>query len=470
MLLATIDVLFVFVSTATAIFFWRHGVGLGATLHSIIFILFVPGLQTLWRVESTLHYEVDTYIAAHLLVLAYLGLFNLCVLWLRRTQGSNHSFLASLTRVSDGVWMKAVGVWLAWQVYLIGKYGIVNLYAFKYETAGAADEQVLTYIDASLNTMLTTIALGAVLVYIAKSVLKHGYWLGVVRTTLVSAFLVFYLIFGETALGVRRTLMLLVLFALLVHVVLYHRDVYRWIRWNWRRVLLVMIGVVSFAIYYQAIRGNIADQEVVDLLLSGSPMDKVEGILRYSVPQTDESVQESTPLIRSGPFDLVYRLIVNGRSTNGELLMLSIETVVPRVFVADKPDINVDDIIADRLGIVPEWDYLAPDLPTSILSIFLADIGFVGVVVAAALMAGALALLTLLIPRLTRHPLVLLGALAVWFQVAGNVEGELVPVLAGLRDLLLLAVIMFPIDWVIRASKDALKKRSVTNHVSSTNQ
>jgi len=468
MFLATIDVLFVFASTAIALFFWRRGVGLGAMLHTIIFILFVPGLQALWRVESSLRYEVVTYIAAHVLVLTYLGLFNLCALWLRQRLVSDKSLLASLTVVRDGIWQRVLVAWIAWQGYLIGKYGIVNLYAFKYESAGATGEHVLSYIDAALNTMLTTIALGAVLIYIAKSVAIRGYWVGFVRTTLVGAFLAFYLVFGETPLGVRRSLMLLVLFALLVHVVLYHGDVYRWVRRNWRRVLLAMIGVVSFAMYYQAIRGNIADQEVVDLLISGSPMEKVEGILRYAVPQTYGSVQESTPLIRSGPFDLVYRLIVNGRSTNGELLQLSTQTVVPRVFVEDKPDIDVDDVIADRLGIVPEWDYLAPDLPTSVLSIFFADLGYVGVVVAAVLMAGTLSLLALGIPRFRRHPLVLLATLAVWFQVAGNVEGELVPVLAGLRDLLLLVIIVFPVDWVIEASKNAMKKRSVANHVSGT--
>lgn len=467
MLLATIDVMFVFATTVIAMFFWRRGVGLGATLHSIFLIVFVPGLQTLWRAESTLRYEVVTYIAAHLLILTYIGLFNLGALWLRRTQISDKSLLVSLIAFRDGVWLSALVVWFAWQGYLIGKYGIVNLYAFKYESAGAAPEHVLTYIDAALNTMLTTIALGAVLVYVAKSVSIRGYWSGLVRTTLVGTFLVFYLVFGEAPLGVRRTTMLLVLFALIVHAMLYQGNILRWVKQNWRRLLLAVIGVMSFATYYQAIRGNFTDPDVADLILSGSPTEKFKGIVKYAVPQTDASVQESAALLRSGPFDLVYTLIAHGRSTNGELLLLSIQTVVPRVFVADKPNIDVDDEIVNRLGNVPEWNSLGPDLPTSVPAIFVADFGYVGVVLAAALMAGALTLLTLGIPRFKHHPLVLLGALAVWFQVAGNVEGELVPVLAGFRDLVLLAVIVFPLDWVILALKNAMKMRNVANHVAS---
>lgn len=467
MLLATIDFSFLLLSSLVVILAWRLGVGIGATLHSIIFVLLVPGLQMMWRAESETQYEVAVYVAAHLVAVTYLVLFNLGVLWLRGSRVSDYPLVVTIVTIKDSLWHGTLVLWIAWQAYLIGKYGIVNLYVFKAYSAGAGTGYDLTYFDQVASSMLTTLALGAVLVYLTKLVSIRGYRFGFVRLTLVGVFLCTFLVFGGATLGVRRTVLFLALFALIVHVVLRRGHMFHWFRQKWRHVFLAVISVWTFAIYYQKIRVNFDDPEIAGLILSGSPREQFVGAMRYAIPQAEPPAGESAAMLRLGPFDLIYGLVETDQTLWGDLLWLSIQTVVPRLVMPNKPDVNVDEMIADRLGVVPPGDYLVPDLSTSVLAVFIADFGYGGVILAAGLMAVALVLLTRVIPRAKHHPLVLLGVLAMWFQQAANVEGDIVAVLAGLRDVLLLVLIVLPLDWVIRAAKLAARKAAVARHVAS---
>jgi hypothetical protein len=146
-------------------------------------------------------------------------------------------------------------------------------------------------------------------------------------------------------------------------------------------------------------------------------------------------------MLRESPFELIYDLIEKqfetGATTKGAITASSFEMIVPFIFTGpEKTSINVDRILVDELGIVPaDGDITNVDIGSSVLVIFMADYGPIGMFLAPFFMVSAICgVLGCLRWIKMTTPLILL-TISILFQISGNVEGDLLAVLTPIREL-----------------------------------
>ena len=356
--------------------------------HSALFVAFVPALHLLQYVsqQERSSYHIDIYLLAHTVVLVYVAGFIILASVIRSFLLSNNMLIGSVCRVSYEYLTSFFVAWVSFKVSLVMKYGPLALSGLKSEIEGS-DQYRLELYDTIISSYLTYFAVGASVIYVLKVVSERTSpkWLHNL------AFIVFastYLVLGEASMGARRFVLLLVFVAISAAINSLSLDRANMLIKATKITLAGIIIAVTFSMYFQVVRFNILDPEIGILISSGEPSEMAQGAIQALIPQIDLEIEtDQHPILRAGPFELLYDVLSthfqSGLTTKGNITKSSFEMIVP-YFIAGptKPSVNVDEILVRELGIIPA-DFASPDLPSSVLSGFLADYGIVGALIRA---------------------------------------------------------------------------------------
>jgi hypothetical protein len=429
--------------TVPVILIWRSGaVFLPAYL--IFVVLFVPGLH-LRFVVTTPEWDFETYVAAHLVWIAYAWLVAIGTLTFKRLFLSDTGIIKSVLAISDSWIVASFWLWIAFKLYLIAMYGVQAFGTYSW-IAGVSDKLFrFSPWETAIDHYVSGFAVGATVAYVVKASLIPRYWM---RLPVLISLLLYagpFLVALESPIGSRRFVLILALVAVIVawragRISLMQMRTKHW-------AMLAFMGALSVGIaaYYQAVRNNYFSPTVSYYLTSNRAADVLQGAVMALIPQSGEGGDgEDQEFFREGPFELVYSVIdrfQRGRSTTeGEIARASIAAIVPRIFVGEeKVVVNADDIIAERLGIYPEAEYITLDLPTSLPAIGLAEMGLLGVFAAPMFaLLGFAVILWIARLKIVSGPPWMFFWLACVIHMAGAVETDLGLILSAVRDALLI--------------------------------
>jgi hypothetical protein len=415
------------------------------------------------RVEP---YTTSYYFLTHVIVLLYLILFLVGMLILERRPLSN-AIITNALQVNDKWLILVFGGWLTVKGYLVLKYGVSAFWTLRNLAGRYAIIHYSAWWETPLETYIRAFAMGASVIFLIKAAYIKGYWKRGGMTALFVIFLSVFVFVHETTLGPRRFLFLLGLVAVLAYTWRERTSIPNYIIKHWRQFLTLVILVVCLSSYYQVIRTNFYTPRIYTRLWSSNPLEFTQGLYLALIPlPPDQRAPLDAPFIRAGPFEIIYQVFetrVSGNpGTEGEITKTSLQMIVPRVIAgSSKTDINADDIFEQRMGIIPQGRYTKPDIATSLLAIFTADYGIIGAVIPPLIVLLSLFLFSYLASRPNKlSPLMMLYTIYALLYTAGNVEGDLVAVLATYRDLLILALIIAPLTYLARVFLPQLRGRA----------
>jgi len=356
---------------------------------------------------------------------------------------------ALASRVSATAVSLVLLAWIAIKIHLVAKYG-VSAFVVIGSVAGEDKLLFIEPLDAAVATYAGYFAVGAAVAYFIRVVsgsIKWNHPTGAV----VAIFLTAYVMTGETQLGARRFILLLVILCLSIAVA--KRSNHATGRQSqarlYRLIILSVMLAGGFSVYYQLIRNNFYSEQNAQRLLSGEPLAILAAVADSIVPSNDSnSESEEQAQLRPGPFELLGklsdRLLDGRRTTDGEIIWRSAQIVIPRLLMTgDKESFSTDIFVSAAFDVEPEGQYIEPDLPMSLAAIFLADFGFMGVLITPVIVLLAISLMSYTLKRLgplsAAYVIVIFGAM---FQVIGIVEGELIAFLATFREFIALIVLV----------------------------
>ena len=211
---------------------------------------------------------------------------------------------------------------------------------------------------------------------------------------------------------------------------------------------LMMLVLVALSLlgswYFQNIRNNSGQLDVMRLISSESVIDQLNGVGKFLVPA--DSPDMEADYFRKTPFGLLYdatsQLAENNIAISGGVVWNSIQVIVPRMFFDSKPDEMTDEIIAGELRI--PFNPLTDDLSSSVLAIGIADFGWIGIPLAALISYFSISLLEWLVVR-EGYRVLSIPFIGAWFSVVFGAETSLVQILASIRD----AASVFVVLWLI---------------------
>jgi hypothetical protein len=419
--------------------------------HAIFFVLFCPLLHfaTLVTGQVTSTYSPYGNVTAHLIVFSYVALFFAGAISLSRHLPHASQIIAFASRVSGTTVSLVLSAWVAIKFYLVAKYG-VSAFLVLGTVAGEDKLLFIDPLDAAVSAYAGYFAVGVAVAYFIRVVSGSIKWNNPTSIVVVT-FLIAYVMTGETPLGARRFILLLVILCLSIAVA------QRAIRATGKRsrprvfglLVLSVLVVGGFSMYYQSVRTNFYSEQNTQRLLSGEPLAMLSAVVDSIVPANERnSDSEEQAQLRPGPFELLGqlsdRLLDGRRTTDGEIIWRSVQTVIPRIWMTgEKEPFSTDIFVSVAFDVEPEGQYVDPDLPMSLAAISLADFGFIGVLIAPIVMLLAISLMSYtlksLAPLSAAYVIVIFGAM---FQMIGIVEGELIAFLATLREFIALIVLV----------------------------
>lgn len=410
--------------------------------HLVFFLVFIPILHILEILSAGvtgLHYILEFYVVTNVVILTYLFVFVAGAISIDKFYPKNTPIIVATNNISEHMITAIFLGWFVFKVYLVDKYGVKGIIALQGTVSKEVAVTHFGFLDTALARYVTYVAVGAsvaMVIRIATSCRRTKSIHGIVFV----GFLLTFLVLGEAEVGARRFVMLLAIIALLVRASHMNITPYRFLLNRWLTVTFVVVAILGVSVWFQNVRNNIYHPEVIEQIASPTLVGVAKTAWLIATTRLEEE-GEPISLLRPGPFELLYVLIEKqaeqGVTTRGELLTTSLEMIVPRVWVGDsKISINSDEIIHDKYGIEPKGLYLSPDLAASPLAIFLSDFGFWGVLVAPLPLLLSFILYTAPFRRRRVSPVVTLLSLSFLFVTAANVEGDLVTVLASMRDYL----------------------------------
>jgi hypothetical protein len=357
-------------------------------------------------------------------------------------------------------WLKAAFyAWIIIKSYLFLKYGAGAFSDFKvYSPIGPE----LTYAlwETPIVTFISIFSIGASIIFVIKVATINGY---LKRIDLLVPFLLYIVVNAishDIAIGPRRFILLLF--------IVYFFSI-SWKGWSspenafqisWKKFIILAIVVFGLTGYYQLIRNNIFRPEIVELISSPNPVDFTRGLLNALViAPEDQRIETTATFFREGPFDILYQVVekleTGNPGTRGEISYNSLLMVMPRMIVGDtKTDLNADDFFASKMGITPLGPFDRPDIATSMPAIFIADFGIIGAIMAPIIMLFIAIIFALsLANQKNLNPLLILFLFSMLVTIAGSVEGDIVAVLANLRNYLFLWFISIPIYFLFPAKR-----------------
>ncbi len=424
-----------------------------AMVHILFCIIFVQLLHFVVLLsQSNQHYDIVYYFLAHLSVLLYLVIFTLGYFWFiaHRLISPQEKLFNSIVHFPDGLLIAAFCGWLLIKTYLVTVYG-VSAFSFFAQLAGKhAVTHYSAWWETPMESYLRSFAMGASVIYVVKAVSIFGYWRKSYWVTL--AFMLFVSISigtHATIIGPRRYMLILALVALVAAATGQRKSIIKYLSQHWKNVLITGVMLFALTAYYQSVRNNYFQPEIANKLTSGNLVTFVKGFGQGLIPlPRDKRIGKDTTLFRSGPLRVIYQVIERRNDENlgtgGDISVNAFRMVIPRIILGqDKKDINADEFLENKMSITPDGPYLASDVATSLLAIFMADFGFIGIVIAPMVILFSIVFF-LKIPQkgLLAHPLMTLFYFSSILNLVANVEGSLVSVLSIFRDLLVLAIVL----------------------------
>lgn len=422
-----------------------------ARSHAIFFLLFCPLLHFATLATGQLESTYSPYgtVTAHLLALSYVTFFFAGSQILSRHLPHAKEVTALASHVGTAAVSLALLAWIAIKIYLMAKYGVS---AFLVLGAVAAENKssFVAPLDTAVSMYAGYFAVGVTVAYFIRVVSGSIRWNNP-TSIIVAIFLAAYVLTGDTPLGARRFILLLVLLTLSIAVANRpdHAPSARSRASSFRLIILCVILAGGFSMYYQLIRNNFYSDKNWEQLQSGKPLAMLAAVADSMIPSHDgNSETEEVAQLRPGPFELLGklsdRLFDGTRTTDGELVWRSTQSVIPRVLVAGgKQPFSTDNFVSAAFDVEPEGAYIDRDLPMSLSAIFLADFGFMGALIAPIIMLLAISAMAYMLKRLgPRSPVYVIVIFGAMFQVIGIVEGELIAFLATLRELIALVVLV----------------------------
>lgn len=439
-----------YIARTARIFVWAH---------AAFYVVFVPLLhllEYLGREERPL-YHIDVYVLAHSVVFGYLLGFLLWAGMLMRFMSHDTTLIRSLLHISNKTLTGILIAWVTLKVYLGMKYGPLALSGLKGEIEGAAQFR-LDFYDVLLSTYLAYFAVGACVTFVLKVIISRT-WPMVPHTIVFTIFLSMYLVLGEASMGARRFVLLIMLMAIAGATRSWKMPPKQLTIKLSKLVLVGLFIAIMFGMYFQTVRFNILQPEIATSLVSGDLPEMAKGALLVLIPDSDSDVEtEQRPLLRTGPFELIYDVLLTqvetGSTTHGHITTSSLEMIVPYVIAGpEKTSVNVDQILVDELGIIPSGGFENPDLSGSVLAVFLADYGLIGAIIAPMATMVALLITSLMLRWARTNTLLTVLVFSILFQIAGNVEGDLLTLLTSLRDIFIGGVVIITARLAVTAMK-----------------
>ncbi len=408
-------------------------------LHAIVFWTFVVAFNTVSTWVNDASYEADIYLLVHLLLFTYLSIYLVLVRVFSNPSDSDRLFF-SIRAISTKTLVVCMSLWLFFRIYLLLKYGVAS-----FQLLAVRQDVDASYLEASLNTLLLYLALGAFFAFVVRAGSDLRSVLNPMTALLSASVFVFVCLFSELLSSRRFMLSILILLGLVL--------IYRQKESVPRPRILLVVGLlglmtVGMAEFYQQIRFNLYEAEFIALVSQSDLLSIGQAILLYFttaptvqhtiVPvdsfATLENLQE-----RFSPFQVLYVITARQVSeltvTGGALVAQSFHNVIPAIFLSEKENINADHIIAEV------FDLEDTDLPTGILVSLQSELAWLAFLVTPVLMF----LLIWMYKRLlvvTRSRTLQLVCLGLSVLTASYIEALLDAVLVNLRDLLVLIVIL----------------------------
>lgn len=451
----------------------KNSIGL---VHMLFFLVFVNGLHLAGLIENNdRHYDLTYYLLTHIVVLFYLGLFTIGILWLKgsRFAPSQDRIFKSAMDMRNGWLFAAFLGWLAVKAFLVLRYGASAFSLLSHLQGKDAISHFYAWWEAPIEFYARAFAVGASGVYVVKTLFKKGFWYKYWPVT--GSFLVFFTVYVGThssVVGPRRFMLLLVIFGLVTIAWRHQKRVSSFLVSKWRVFLLTSIILLGAASYYQTIRNNFFQPDIADKLLSHNPLTFVKGLAQAMIPVPEsERINSHAAFFREGPWDIVYDVIQRrgdgNPGTNGAITANAFASVVPRIIAGKgKKDVNADDFLENKMSIAPTGPYLAPDLATSLLAILMADFGYIGVLIAPAVMLFALTLFSYIPQRgILATPLLILFFFSALLNLSANVEGSLVPILSTFRDAAILILALLPFSFLSNSSAKKAPKHTTSQYL-----
>lgn len=428
--------------------------------------------HTVWRLQKSPAYSDDTYLIAHLIEFGYLVLF---VAMMLNSQKGNEFFYRAIALSRSTILGSIFLAWFTFQGYLILKYGTTGSFTLNSDNVGSEKD----YIDASLQSLLNTFANGSALMVVGRLAIEPSIRRNIILVAPLAAFVLYNLAFATAAAGGRRTILLLGLFYAVIKFTASGENLGTAVRRSFLPAALALASILGLSSYYQEIRLNTYLPEVGQLLGSPELSKKIDGLILMLTPgaAADYGIQSdslSGAVNRSGAFDNLYSIaegvVGNGVTLDGELTMFSIGKSIPRSLYPNKPDYDIDVLIAQRYNIAPGQDFgvradffLEPDYSTTILSMFVSDFSWLGVFVAAAVMSIVIRLETWSLSLFLNNNIVTTGLMGALFEMVATLEGSLINVLATLRTVILIIILGLVITTSWEFASTPLKGKQATS-------
>jgi hypothetical protein len=360
-----------------------------AIVHCWFFYIFTILLHVMYLISNgSIEYEETYYLLVHLVLFLYLLIVTLSLLLFRITQFDSKRWVALAVDFEDRWLSVPVLAWLLVKGYLVAKYGFSAL-SFTRNVGGEHVVFQFTWWETAILSYVKALFIGAIVVFLIKAVSIVGYYKRVHMMSVFILLAIVFVVMGESPMGGRRFILMLALLYLALIIDGNRVTISEFFVKNWKVLFAASFLLVTVANYYQVVRTNYNEPKISYLLRSGNGLEILEGVVKVVVTIPDKKFdgQYEADFFRQGPFELIYNIVAerfNGSDgTDGALIRNSIEMVIPRVILGpNKTAIGVDQLLAERMDISTIGNFRHVDVPTSLLSIFVADIGLVGALVA----------------------------------------------------------------------------------------
>jgi hypothetical protein len=441
-----IDVIFLTLNALVLLASVRSTNVVAATQLGCFFIFFILA-HVVWRISNDYEYDTFIYFTTHGIVFTYFALFAALTTKDRRSGKVVVTALMALPQLAFAIPILFWGAVTAYIYAVYGTFGFMNS-----DDASDATAHRFSNGDDALIGIASTLASGVGLAFAGRAALDSR----IFRSAIAVVPLVIYviLLFGSGAgnmAGARRTLLIWVVFYLIISFQAPSIITSPITRLNLRSSIIATAFLMAGVGYYQSIRLNVWKAEIQQGLTSPSWGDRLNAVGVLLTPDPTLSSEAGGIVNRSGPFDFLYLLNVqvfdNGHLTDGDLTLFSLSKAVPKVFWPGKPQYDTDlefshiygPSLAREKWLPPEaYDEL--DFSSSVTSIFVADFGLIGPVLAAVLMYICYALINFFMARRPWDAILNIGCLSAIFLLLGSIESSLEAVLATMRFVFIVVV------------------------------
>jgi hypothetical protein len=419
----------------------------------LVTLLFVYLLPTQ---EYSIDVGADMLLLSHLLLVAYL----MTVMFVARAHTGRMDQLAPrIHEVPNKIIAAAIIGWLAVRAYLIVMYGPAALMFSRAQVFDTDGLVVFSSWGVALSSITTLLLMGV----FSVAVIRHAgggrgqstvFWLGIL------AMLALILVTNESPIGSRRLLLVLGALWFSVAWVRSGLPVWVWVLRHSARLAVGAVLVAALAVYYQNVRNN----DFTEILAAGAPGELVAATVKFATTLTPEREREEVQHLRSGPFDFFAKVVavwvMDGRSTDGDAIGVSLAMVVPKaLYPGEKPIGDVDDVLLECLHIYPSMPALHIDYPTSLPAIGVADFGPIGVFLLGIVLGLGFVAVGFLMQSVGGNPLAVLIVLGLSVELIGSQEAGLTAILSGLRDSVVALLFILPIGWFWRRISGQIRAR-----------